>query len=170
MLTQSVPFGMYGLGQMTGWPQYPVPPQLLQAYPQDPYGILARTGWQAAQAVHAAQAANPWVIQALLGELVGAIVRQGQVGLGHAGIGHGVLGGLPLGGLPYAGHGFGVQPFIGQPFGANPFLGQTIGSPLQTMIGGAFTPQGSYGNGTIGAGLPFPTAVGSWSVPAMAMV
>ena len=157
MFTQTVPFGMYGLGQAGGWPQFPVHPQLLQAYQlgyqQDPYAMLARTTWPAAQM------ANPWVIQALLGELVGAIARQGHVGLGHGAFGPGALGGLPF------------------------------ASPWPTMIGGQFTPQGSYANGLgqqgflpqafgvgnvgvggIGAALPYPTGVGNWSVPTMAMV
>ena len=133
MITQSVPFGMYGLGQMAGWPQYPVHPQLLQQI----------NPWQQ-------QVTNPWVIQALIGELVGAIARQNQFGLGHMtmGLGQGAFGGLP----------FAAQPF------------QQFGSPLQSLIGTQpFIHQGSYGNG-IGASLPFTTGVGNWSVPAMAMV
>jgi len=89
------------------------------------------------------QVTNPWVIQALIGELAGAIARQHQ--LGHAG----------LGGIPFA-----AQPF------------QQVGSPFQSLMGPQpFIHQGSYGNGIgIGAGLPFATGVGNWSVPALAMV
>ena len=78
MFTQSAPFGMYGFGQMGGWPQYPVPPQLLWQNP-----------WQSAQV------ANPWLIQALIAELVGNIARQQHFapthpGIGYAGLGQGV--------------------------------------------------------------------------------
>lgn len=129
MHTQSIPFGMYGLGQMGGWPQYPVPPQFLQGYQQDPSTIFARLAWAQNQAMNPwmnqnpwmqnqmHQTANPWAIQALLGELVGAIARQGHVGVGQGGFGPGAVGALPF------------------------------ASPLQQMFGGPFTGQGSYGNG-----------------------
>jgi hypothetical protein len=187
VLTQTAPFGMYGFGQMTGWPQYPVAPQLLHAYQQDPYGILARQAW-----VTQTQATNPWVIQALLGELAATIARQGAMGLGHMGLGHmgpghlGLghlgLGSIGLAGLPL-GAGIGQVPFgaIGQlplgpgigpvPFGAGP-VNQLWGTPFG---------QGSYGFGTgagigngviggVGTAVPFPAAAGAWSMPTMAMV
>jgi hypothetical protein len=162
---QMAPFGMYGLGPVTGWPQYPMATQFLPGYQQDPYGLLARQAWPPLQAT------NPWVVQALLGELVGAIARQGHhpMGLGHVG----------LGGLPF---GVGISPFAVQAplplagFGPLPFGG--IGPTPQlwnTPLG-----QGSYGIGAgiangvagtgLGAGLPFPVAAGAWSVPTMAMV
>jgi hypothetical protein len=148
---------MYGPWQTAGWPQYPVHPQLLQNYQQDPYGIVARQAWQAQMITPWNQPAiNPWVIQALLGELVGAIARQNQ--LGHAGLGHVGLGQM----------GLGQGALGGVPFAAQPL--QQFGSPLQSLVGTVpFIHQGSYGN-SIGAGLPFTTGVGNWSVPAMAMV
>lgn len=159
MITQSIPFGMYGFGQTAGWPQYPISPQLL-AYQQDPYGILSRQAWQM-QATNPwqTQATNPWVIQALIGELVGAIARQHHMGLGHH---------VGLGQTPFA------QPFpqLAQPVPqfVQPF--PQFGSPLQSVIGGLT--QGSYSNGAgslgLGAGLPFAAGVGNWAVPGMAMV
>jgi hypothetical protein len=144
---------MYGLGQMGGWPQYPVPPQLLHGYQQDPYALLARTAWQ--NPWQSAQVANPWVIQALIGELAGTIARQGHIGLGHHGFGA-----------------LGVNPLAQQLFGQLP-----ITAGLQPMIGNPWVTQGSYGNGigtlglnTMGAGVPFPTPVANWTMPVPAMV
>ena len=145
MFTQSVPFGMFGLGQMGGWPQ-------------DPYALLARTAWQ--NPWQSAQVVNPWVIQALIAELAGTIARQSHMGFGHHGFG-------ALGGLPFAQqHLFGQQPYGQLPITAG----------LQPMMGNPWAAQGSYGNGngslglnTMGAGLPFPTPVASWSMPVPAM-
>lgn len=170
MFTQSVPFGMYGLGQMGGWPQYPVPPQLLHGYHQDPYGLLARTAWQ--NPWQTAQVANPWVIQALIGELAGTIARQGHIGLGQQ-HGFGTLGVNPLAQQLLAQQAFGQIPF-----GQQQLFGQLpITAGLQPMIGNPWMTQGSYGNGigtlglsTMGAGVPFPSPVANWSMPVPAMV
>jgi hypothetical protein len=196
---------MYGLGQMAGWPQYPVPPQLLQGYQQDPYGILARAAWAINQTTNPwqnqignpwqnqmgnpwqnqmgnpwqNQTANPWAVQALLGELVGAVARQGHLGLGlgQGGIGHGVLGGTPYAALPFASP---LHQMIGGPLAAQGSYGNGIGQLAQLGLGQQGFGQGGYGqvgfgvgnlgNGAMGAGLPFPTGVGNWSVPTMAMV
>ena len=154
MYIQSAPFGMYGFGQMGGWPQYPVPPQLLHGFQPDPYALLARTAWQ--NPWQSAQAANPWMIQALIGELAATIARQGHIGFGHHGFGG-------LGGLP-----FGPQ----QPYGQLP-----VTAGLQSMIANPWATQGGYGSGngalglnTMGVGLPFPTPVTNWSMPVPAMV
>ena len=120
MFTQSAPFGMYGFGQMGGWPQYPVPPQLLWQNP-----------WQSAQV------ANPWLIQALIGELAGTIARQSHMGFGQ----------LP----PITA---GLQPMIGNPWAAQGSYGNGIGTlGLNTM--GAGLP------------FPTPVANWSMPVPAM---
>jgi hypothetical protein len=146
---------MHGLGQMGGWPQYAVPQQLLQGYQQDPYSILARMAMQTNQTTNpwgnqmspwanqnpwanqmTNQAANPWVIQALLGELVGAIARQGQVGLGQGGFGQGALGGTPW------------HQMIGGPFGAQGSYGNGIGQLGLGQLGGL----GAQGFGQQGLG------------------
>lgn len=174
MHNQMAPFGMYGFGLgQTGWPQYPmtpIGPHLLQGYQQDPYGIAARQIWAQAQVT------NPWAVQALLGEIVGSIARQQQMGFGQIGMG------APL---PFAA-GFGPHPFaafgpqlpltmgaMGQlPFGAG--LGHLQQPQWATPFGQAGYGIGAgLGNGVGGVGLgstlPYPTAAGAWA-PTMAMV
>ena len=139
MFTQSAPFGMNGFGQMGGWPQYAVPPQLLHGYQPDPYALLARTAWQ--NPWQSAQLANPWVIQALVQQLL-AQQAFGQVPFGQQ---------QPFGQLPITP---GLQPMIGNPWAAQGSYSNGIGT---------------LGLNTLGAGLPFPTPVANWSMPVPAM-
>src|SRR5439155_5942685 len=119
-----------------------------------------------------AQATNPWVVQALLGELVGAVARQNQMaqlGFGHQlGIGQPLPFATGMGQLPFATLGtFATNPLHQQPW-ASPF-----GNPLQQQPWANPFGQGSYGIGAglangvggmgLGNGVPFPAAAGPWT-------
>ena len=72
MLTQSIPFGMYGLGQMGGWPQYAIPPQ---------YAVLPPL--------------NPWAVQALIGNALAQQLLTQHL-LGQVPFGQQLIGQLPV--------------------------------------------------------------------------
>jgi hypothetical protein len=165
---------MHGFGQLGGWPQYPVPPQLLQGYQQDPYGILARAAWATNQMQNPwAQMQSPWAqMQSPWAQM------QNPWAMNHMQnpwVVQALLGGLPYAALPFSSP---LQPMIGGPFtqgsygssvGALGFGPASLGQP---GFGPAFGPAGfggGIGSGAIGGGLPFQTGVGNWS-PAMAMV
>lgn len=146
MLTQSIPFGMYGLGQMGGWPQYAIPPQ---------YAVLPQL--------------NPWAVQALLGNTLAQQILTQHLLAHQPFAAQQLFGQLPVtaGLQSMIGHPWAVPGAYGTGMGVGAGIGTGFGTGFGDRIGNGI---GHLGAGAVGAGLGFPTPVANWQMPVPAMV